>query len=49
MPYDTVADIFHTKKLHSKYFLKRTAIKKQPFCGSEPPFAGLRDNVQCSS
>jgi len=43
MPYNFVADSFHTKKLCSSTFYKRCAILYQnlPFCAFEPPLGDL--------
>jgi len=52
MPYNCVADSFHTKKLCSRLCsIKRSAILdgKRPFCVFEPPLGGLRDSVRWSS
>ena len=44
MPYNFVADSFHTKKLCSRrFFFKRSAISdgNRPFCVFEPPLGDL--------
>jgi len=48
MPYNFVADSFHTNKLCSRLnFVKRSAILnwKRPFCVLSPPLWGLRSNI----
>ena len=45
MPYNFAADSFHTKKLCSRLFFKRSAIffnGNRPSCVFETPFGGLR-------
>jgi len=51
MPYNFAADSFHTKKLCSRLFFKRSAILhgNRPFCVFETPFGGIRGNVRRSS
>ena len=43
MPYNFANDSFHTKKLYSRFFFKRSAIldENRPFCVFERPFGGL--------
>jgi len=43
MPYNFVADSFHTKKLCNRLPSSEVAILdgKRPFCVFEPPFGGL--------
>jgi len=51
MPYNTVADSFHTKKLYSR--LSSSEVQffygNRPFCVFETPFGGFRGNVRRSS
>jgi len=51
MPYNFVADSFHTKKLCSKLSSSKVRIfyGNRPSCVFETPFGGLRANVQRSS
>jgi len=50
MPYNFIADSFHTKKLCSRLLSSevRFYTENGPFCVFEPP-RGLRGNVRCSS
>ena len=43
MPYNFAADSFHTKKLCSRLFFKRSSIieEKRPFCVFKPPLGDL--------
>jgi len=50
MPYNLVADSFHTKKLCSRLSLSAILDRNRAFCFFEPPKrGGLTDNVRCSS
>jgi len=51
MSYNFAADSFHTKKLCSRLSSSECDFfhENRPFCVSEGPFGGLRDNVRWSS
>jgi len=49
MPYNFVADSFHTKKNSEADFLQAKYNFRQKMAVFEPPFGGLRSNVRRSS